>query len=135
MTTLRPVVPPLLDRVVKECLHKDADHRWQTARDLLDELTWIAEGETAVAPVGAHTRNPWRERAAGITAAAGVLIALAIGLAVGGRYMSTVAAPAALVRLEMQPPADVTLAPAPVISTAQLALSPDGASSRVRRRA
>ena len=40
--------------------------------------------------------------------------------------MSTVATPAALVRFEVQPPPDVTLAPAPVASAAQLALSPDG---------
>ena len=40
--------------------------------------------------------------------------------------MSTVATPAALVRFEVQPPADVTLTPSPVASAAQLALSPDG---------
>src|SRR6185436_9584920 len=39
---------------------------------------------------------------------------------------SSVAAPAATVRFEVQPPADVTLAPSPVASAAQLALSPDG---------
>ena len=87
------------------------------------ELTWIAKSGTAVAPVGARTRNPWPVR---ITAAAGVLIALAIGLAVGGRYLSTVATPAALVRFEVQPPADVTLTPSPIAFAAQLALSPDG---------
>ncbi|PYQ93873.1 MAG: hypothetical protein DMF97_19275 [Acidobacteria bacterium] len=76
--------------------------------------------------VGARTRSPWPERVAWITAAAGVLIALAIGLTVGGRYMSNVAAPDATVRFEVQPPADVTLMPSPVASAAQLALSPDG---------
>ena len=40
--------------------------------------------------------------------------------------MSTVAAPAALMRFEVQPPADVTLTPSPLASAAQLALSPDG---------
>ena len=40
------------------------------------ELKSIAEGGTAVAPVGARTRNPWLDRAAWITAAAGILIAL-----------------------------------------------------------
>jgi Tol biopolymer transport system component len=40
--------------------------------------------------------------------------------------MSTVATPAAPVRFEMQPPADVTLTPAPIASAAQLAISPDG---------
>ena len=35
-------VPPALDRVVKKCLAKDPDARWQNAADLADELRWIA---------------------------------------------------------------------------------------------
>ena len=38
----QPLTPPVLDRVVKKSLAKDPDARWQTARDLHDELTWIA---------------------------------------------------------------------------------------------
>ena len=36
------VAPPVLDRVLKKCLAKDAENRWQTARDLKDEIEWIA---------------------------------------------------------------------------------------------
>jgi eukaryotic-like serine/threonine-protein kinase len=43
MSSLQPMTPPALDRVVKRCLAKDADDRWQTARDLEVELKWIAE--------------------------------------------------------------------------------------------
>ncbi len=39
-----PLTPPALDRVVRKCLAKDPDHRWQSARDLGDELSWIAQG-------------------------------------------------------------------------------------------
>jgi serine/threonine protein kinase len=39
----QPVAPPALDRVVRKCLAKSPDARWQTARDLADELKWIAE--------------------------------------------------------------------------------------------
>src|SRR5204863_6206559 len=77
-------------------------------------------------PVGARPRNPWSERVVWITAAAGALIAVAIGVAIGERYASNLAAPAATVRFDVQPPADVTLTPSPVASAAQLALSPDG---------
>ena len=35
--------PPSLARLVDKCLAKDPDDRWQTARDLADELVWIAE--------------------------------------------------------------------------------------------
>src|SRR6266516_590393 len=57
---------------------------------------------------------------------AGILGSVAIGIAIGGRYLSNVAAPAATVRFEVPPPIDATLAPSPIASTAQLALSPDG---------
>lgn len=51
MTEVAPAMPSVLDRVVKRCLAKDPDDRWQSARDLLLlELKWIAEsgGHTAV---------------------------------------------------------------------------------------
>src|SRR6202049_4649427 len=44
MSSLQPMTPPALGRVVKRCLAKDPDDRWQTARDLEVELKWIAEG-------------------------------------------------------------------------------------------
>ena len=52
------VAPAALDRVVKKCLAKDPDERWQTARDLRDELMWIAGGGTEV-PLQAEARPTW----------------------------------------------------------------------------
>jgi len=43
MTTLQPVTPRELERVVKKCLAKDSSRRWQSASDLRDELKWIGE--------------------------------------------------------------------------------------------
>ena len=52
--TAESVVPPALDRVVRRALAKDPDERWQTARDLMNELQWILEdgsrGTAAAAP-------------------------------------------------------------------------------------
>src|SRR5882672_4150396 len=44
MSSLQPMTPRALDRVVKTCLAKDADDRWQSGGDLTRELKWIAEG-------------------------------------------------------------------------------------------
>ncbi len=38
ITDLRPTVPRDLSRIVRRCLVKDADHRYQTAKDLRNEL-------------------------------------------------------------------------------------------------
>ena len=43
MAALQPMTPPALERVVKRCLAKDPDERWQAASDLAIELNWIAE--------------------------------------------------------------------------------------------
>ena len=50
VTELTPASPAALDRVVKRCLEKDPDERWQSANDLGAELRWIAvsSGQTAV---------------------------------------------------------------------------------------
>ena len=48
MASLQPMTPPALDRVVKKCLRKDRDDRWQSARDVTDELKWIAESGSQV---------------------------------------------------------------------------------------
>ncbi len=42
ISTLQPMTPPALDRVVRQCLAKDPDERWQTAHDLTSELKWVA---------------------------------------------------------------------------------------------
>ncbi len=43
MSTLQTMTPPVLDHVVRRCLAKDPDERWQTAHDLTAELNWIVE--------------------------------------------------------------------------------------------
>ena len=71
MAALQPMAPPALERVVKRCLAKDPDDRWQTARDLELELKWIAESgaQTAgTAPTIAARKA--KERLSWITACA-----------------------------------------------------------------
>src|SRR5262249_25100044 len=41
VSTLMPLSPPAFDQLVKTCLEKDPDHRWQNARDVKHQLLWI----------------------------------------------------------------------------------------------
>jgi eukaryotic-like serine/threonine-protein kinase len=45
MASLEKLTPPSLERLVKICLAKNPEDRWQTARDLWRELKWIAESD------------------------------------------------------------------------------------------
>jgi len=59
ITDDQPLAPPGLERLVRKCLAKDADVRWQSASDLADELRWLSSssGATGVAT----TKQPARQ--------------------------------------------------------------------------
>lgn len=44
ISDVQPLAPPVLEHIVKTCLAKDPDERWQTAHDVKVELRWIAQG-------------------------------------------------------------------------------------------
>jgi eukaryotic-like serine/threonine-protein kinase len=44
ISSLQSMAPPALDHLVKRCLAKDPEERWQSARDLMYELKWVAAG-------------------------------------------------------------------------------------------
>jgi eukaryotic-like serine/threonine-protein kinase len=52
LSSVQPLATPALDRLVGTCLAKDPDDRWQTARDLLRELQWLADPDTAKSTSG-----------------------------------------------------------------------------------
>src|SRR5207249_936123 len=52
MRDVRPMTPRALDRLVRKCLAKNPDRRWQSASDLADELTWVREADAPVASRG-----------------------------------------------------------------------------------
>jgi predicted Ser/Thr protein kinase len=54
ITKIQPLAPPALERVVRRCLAKDPDERWQTTRDLTSELKWIAEAGGATLATAAE---------------------------------------------------------------------------------
>src|ERR1700738_4396412 len=60
ISSLQPMTPPALDRVVKRCLAKEPDERWQSANDLANELKWIAEGGSQAMLASAATAKSIR---------------------------------------------------------------------------
>ena len=65
ISELQPLSPPALERLVKKCLAKKADARWQSAADLAENLRWLVADSSAsastVASVETTTprRHPW----------------------------------------------------------------------------
>jgi tRNA A-37 threonylcarbamoyl transferase component Bud32 len=82
ISEISPMIPPALNRVVKTCLAKDPEDRFQTAHDAKLQLQWVAEGGSQAglpAPVVARRKN--REKLAWAVAAAAIAAA---GLATFG---------------------------------------------------
>jgi eukaryotic-like serine/threonine-protein kinase len=119
VSTVAPMTPPAFDRVVRTCLAKDPDDRWQTAHDVMLEIRWVAEGGSAAglpAPVVVKRKN--RERLA--WAAAAMLGAVA-ALAVFG-YLRRAPKPPEAVRASILPPQGTIFDPI----DGPVAASPDG---------
>jgi eukaryotic-like serine/threonine-protein kinase len=55
ISSLQPMTPLALDRVVRKCLAKEPEKRWQAASDVCDELKWISEGgsQVGITPIAA----------------------------------------------------------------------------------
>src|ERR1700680_1848982 len=81
---LLPLTPPALERTIRRCLAKDPEDRWQTARDLELELTWIAEGgsQVTLAPAAAAKGIGERWRGALLWGVVSLLLAAITGLAI-----------------------------------------------------
>jgi serine/threonine protein kinase len=79
VSELQPLASANLDRVVRKCLAKDPDDRWQTARDLRSELIWLRDGREDVRRARAPSdhvprRRIWPIAAAGIPTAVAVVL-------------------------------------------------------------
>ena len=124
ISQLQPLTPLALERVVKKCLAKDPDDRWQSAADLASELQWMSTGSTTTqsslpslpAPPPKFDWKLWGMAAVGVLAAAALLF----------HFLSRPTTPTATrMRWVLSPPEGTQFlatgdAPAPV------AISPDG---------
>jgi eukaryotic-like serine/threonine-protein kinase len=110
-------VPPTVNRIIRTCLAKDPDDRWQTARDLLRELTWIGDARSDI-ETSATASNPRRARALlwSSLAVASVLMATVAG--VGYFYFNRAVTSPLSGRFEIPTPSTA--------DPMSIALSPDG---------
>jgi len=126
ISTLQPMTPPQLDRVIKTCLAKEHDERWQTAGDLCRELKWIGETGSQVSslPIASATDIRTRWRRALLWGGASLLLAAMIGLAVWNLKPTPPPSPRPESRFTITLPPGEQLAG--LDSGPAVALSPDG---------
>ena len=77
VSAVQPMSPPALDRIVRGCLAKDPDARWQTAHDVGLQLSALGDSGTAAATV--VRPQAWRGRRVLPWAVAAIFAALAAG--------------------------------------------------------
>ena len=100
VSSVQPMSPPALDRIVRGCLAKDPDARWQTAHDVGLQLAGL--GDSGTSSASAARSRPPRGRGALPWAVAVIAAALAVvALWRGGR---SAAAPAPTIRFPLLPP-------------------------------
>jgi serine/threonine protein kinase/Tol biopolymer transport system component len=113
LTTAQPLIPPSLERIVRRCLAKDPENRWQSARDLWHELQWV-RNEPANDRV---TRTKKRRLALAMTAV------VVLGVVAGIRQITSPEPAAQVARFTISPPDGTSL---PAVPPFTPVISPDG---------
>jgi len=100
-----------LDRIIRKCLARDPDARWQSAADLHTQLQWLTEGPSAPGPSAAPSRAilPW---------AVAVLL-LIIAAALGVLHFREAPPEQRVLKLSLLPPEKSSIG-------APITISPDG---------
>jgi Tol biopolymer transport system component len=128
LSAVQPASSPALDQIVKTCLMKDPADRWQTSRDLLAELQWIAAGGAdAIAVKTSSTRQRfWTKASLPLTGAAVVLVLAGAFLLANG-LRRPVADEELRVRIPIQLSAESLQQVAPAaFDGSNFAIAPDG---------
>jgi len=106
--------PPVVDHLLRRCLEKDPNRRWQSMADVTGEVRWIADQPLTVAAPIAPGRRSWWPIAAAIAVA---LLAMPLALLAGMRWLRPAEGEV--------PPVQFEIATTPT-ERAAVELSPDG---------
>jgi serine/threonine protein kinase/WD40 repeat protein len=133
LSSIQPMSPAGLDRVVNICLAKDPEDRWQSAHDLASELRWIQEAGSGTGWGAVRTRKwtPFSQRIAWAAAGLFLLTSLLLTFAY---FRGSTPSGARSVHLQMVAPANTAFADSVAVSPdgnwlAFTATDPDGNSS------
>jgi eukaryotic-like serine/threonine-protein kinase len=118
VSRVQPASPPALDHLIKTCLEKDPEERFQTAQDVKLQLKWVAANDVqgVSAPERDHSRLGW------LAVAIAALVAISLATAYL-MFRPRTAAP--VIRASILPPSGTAFLSASVMASAP-ELSPDG---------
>ncbi len=121
MEKLQPMTPPTLDHVVRRCMSKAPEDRWQAASDVMAELKWVTEvGTQEAIRVPATGGRKHRERLGWIVA----VILLVVALVLVVPYFLQVREEVETLRFYVDSPPGTRIASGP--AAPNVAVSPDG---------
>jgi eukaryotic-like serine/threonine-protein kinase len=121
ISEVQPLSPAALDHVIKKCLAKDPDERWQNVYDVASELKWIGEASSQSIRIPAVKTKKAREKLWMTISAALLMIAIALAYLYSHRPEQT---DSPLVRFTIAPPKDSSF-------EGTIAVSPDGEKNRL----
>jgi Tol biopolymer transport system component len=121
ISSIQPMTPHALDRVVRKCLAKDPEGRWQNAADLGSELQWIAEGASQAAMTAPGISRKTRREQLAWAVAATLFVALAAAVLLRPAVPRS---PVPAIRFGLAPPEKGSFEYS--IEGTFLAVSPDG---------
>jgi Tol biopolymer transport system component len=125
ISTVAPLTPPALEHVIRKCLEKDPEDRWQSAHDVASELRWISEAGSQ-----AGVAAPLTSRRKSLARAGWAVAALFAATTAAALWWATTLAKPPLretrpIRSAILPPPDTTFATGGR-NVGSIALSPDG---------
>jgi len=62
ITVVKPLAPPVLDHVIRKCLAKIPDDRWQSAADIKHEISWISQSSAEALAFSPPPKKAFRNK-------------------------------------------------------------------------